>query len=120
MAIELKEERGGKLLEVHVSGKLTTEDYERFIPAVELLIKQHGPIDILFEMSDFHGWEPGAIWEDTKFAFKHISDIRRLAVVGGKKWQQWMTVVCKPFTKATIRYFDHAEIVQARGWMEEA
>ena len=55
MAIELKEERGGKLLEVHVSGKLTTADYEQFIPSVERLIQQNGKIDILFEMFDFHG-----------------------------------------------------------------
>jgi hypothetical protein len=120
MAIELKEERGGKLLEVHVSGKLTTEDYERFIPAVERLIQQHGKIDILFEMSDFHGWEAGAMWEDTKFAFRHFSDLRRLAIVGEKTWQEWMTVVCRPFTKAEIRYFDHGDAGVARAWLETA
>jgi hypothetical protein len=118
MAIELNEKRGGKLLEVHVSGKLTTEDYDRFIPAVEKLIKQHGKIDILFEMSDFHGWEAGAMWEDTKFAFRHFSDLGRLAVVGEKKWQEWMLVACRPFTKAAIRYFDHANAGEALAWLE--
>ena len=114
----MNEKREGKLLGVHVSGKLTTEDYEHFIPAVERLIQQHGKIDILFEMTDFHGWEPGAMWEDTKFAFRHFSDIERLAIVGEKKWQEWMTVVCRPFTKATIRYFDHADADAAHAWLE--
>ena len=118
MAIELQEKREGKLLEVHVSGKLTIEDYERFIPAVEALIQRHGKIDILFEMADFHGWDAGAMWEDTKFAFRHFSDIGRLAVVGEKNWQEWMTTICRPFTKATIRYFDHAAAAEARGWLE--
>jgi len=118
MAIELKEERGGKLLEFRVSGKLTTEDYERFIPVVERLIQQHGKIDILFEMFDMTGWEAGAMWEDTKFAFRHFSDLGRLAVVGEKKWQEWMTVVCRPFTKAEIRYFDHSDARAARAWLE--
>ena len=118
MPIELKEERQGTLLEIHVTGTLTTADYERFIPAVEALILQHGKIDILFEMADFHGWDVGAVWEDTKFAFRHISDIGRLAVVGEKKWQEWMTTICRPFTKATIRYFDHADVGNARTWLE--
>ncbi len=27
---------------------------------------------------------------------------------------------CKPFTKATIRYFDHADTMTARQWLSEA
>ena len=120
MAIELKEKREGKLMEVHVSGKLGKADYEHFLPVVEKRISQHGRVDILLEMSDFHGWDAGAAWEDTKFAFRHFSDIGRLAVVGEKKWQEWMTTVCRPFTKAEIRYFDHASIAQAEAWLEAA
>lgn len=119
MAIELNEKRGGKLLEVRVSGHLSTEDYERFIPAVERLIQQQGKIDVLFEMADFHGWDAGAMWEDTKFAFRHFSDLRRLAIVGEKKWQEWMTLACRPFTKAEIRYFDHADAGAAQAWLAE-
>lgn len=118
MAIELIEQRGGKLLEIHVSGKLTTRDYEQFIPKLEALIRQHGNVDLLFEMSDFHGWEAGAMWEDTKFAFRHFGDIGRMAVVGEKKWQEWMTSLCRPLTRAEIRYFDHAQAGEAMAWLE--
>jgi hypothetical protein len=31
-----------------------------------------------------------------------------------------MATFCKPFTKATIRYFDHVEADQARTWLGEA
>jgi hypothetical protein len=31
-----------------------------------------------------------------------------------------MAIFCKPFTKATIRYFDHADTAGARKWLEEA
>ena len=119
MAIKLDEKRGGRLLEVHLSGKLTTEEYGRFVPVVEALMQRHKSIDILIDMSDFHGWELGAIWADTRFAFRHYSDIGRLAVVGEKKWQEWMTTICLPFTKAIIRYFDHSEAQQAREWIND-
>ena len=71
-------------------------------------------------MTDLHGWDAGALWEDTKFAIEHFSDIERLAVVGEKKWQHVITTFCKPFTKATIRYFDHADAAEARKWLAEA
>jgi len=39
--------------------------------------------------------------------------------VGEKKWQEWMTTVCRPFTRAEIRYFDHAAAAEARAWLEK-
>jgi hypothetical protein len=30
-----------------------------------------------------------------------------------------MSVICKPFTTASIRYFDHADMVEARAWLEQ-
>ena len=41
-------------------------------------------------------------------------------MVGEAKWQQGMAAFCKPFTKATIRYFDHAHAADARKWLDEA
>jgi hypothetical protein len=41
-------------------------------------------------------------------------------LVGEKRWQQGMATLCKPFTKATIRYFDHADAAEARKWLAEA
>jgi hypothetical protein len=119
MAIELKEEDGGKILDVHVSGKLEAADYEHFVPEFERLVRQHGKLRVLFSMAGFHGWEAGALWDDIKFDLKHGGDIERLAMVGEKKWQQGMATFCKPFTKATIRYFDHVAAAEARKWLEE-
>ena len=70
-------------------------------------------------MTGLQGWEVGAAWEDVKFATKHFSDIERLAMVGEKKWQKGMAIFCKPFTKATVRYFDHVDAVDARKWLDE-
>ena len=120
MPIQLNEETGGKVLAVHVSGKLVKADYEHFVPEFERLVGLHGKLRVLFDMTGFHGWTTGALWEDTKFALHHFGDIDRLAVVGEKKWQEGMATFCKPFTKATIQYFDHADVVEARKWLDEA
>ena len=57
MAVELKEQNGGKVVTVRVTGKLSKEDYSKFVPEVERLIEEFGKIRVLFEMLDFHGWE---------------------------------------------------------------
>jgi hypothetical protein len=31
-----------------------------------------------------------------------------------------MATFCKPFTKAAIRYFEHADAAEARKWLGEA
>jgi hypothetical protein len=118
--IQLNEENGGKLLTVHVTGKLVKEDYGHFVPEFERLVKQHGKLRVLFDMTGFHDWTAGALWEDRKFALQHFSDIERLAVVGEKKWQEGMATFCKPFTHATVKYFDHAVAADARKWLDEA
>jgi hypothetical protein len=120
MSIQLNEDNAGKLLIVHVSGKLAKADYEHFVPEFERLVQQHGKLRLLFEMSDFHGWDAGALWADTKFAVQHFADIERLAMVGETKWQHGMATFCKPFTKAKVKYFDHSDAAEARKWLAEA
>ena len=120
MAIQLNEENDGKILSVHVSGKLAAADYEHFVPEFERLVHQHGKLRVLFDMTGFHGWEAAALWEDIKFDIKHFADIERLAMVGETKWQHGMATFCKPFTTATIRYFDRANAAEARQWLGES
>lgn len=117
--LTLEEEAGGKLLSLNISGKLSKEDYEQFVPKVEDLIKQHGKIRVLMLMNDFHGWELGALWEDLKFDAKHFRDIERLAMVGDTKWEAGMAVFCKPFTTAKIKYFDVSKAADAGEWIRE-
>lgn len=119
MAIQLNEEDDGKVVVVHVSGKLMASDYTHFVPEFDRLVELHGKLRVLFDMTGFHGWEAGALWEDIKFDVKHFADIERLAMVGETKWQQGMAAFCKPFTKATIRYFDNADAAAARTWLRE-
>jgi hypothetical protein len=117
MAVNLQQDAGGKILVIKLTGKLTKEDYEHFVPKVESLIKEHGKLRILVQMHDFQGWAGGALWEDIKFDLKNFRHIERLALVGEKSWEHSMAVFCKPFTTATIRYFDCGEVEQAETWI---
>ena len=117
MSVDLHEEGGGKVLVIKLTGKLTKEDYGHFLPEVERLIKGHGKVRMLVQMHEFHGWRAGALWQDIKFDLKHFRDIERLALVGERAWEHGMAVFCKPFTTATIQYFDRTKADQAQSWI---
>jgi stage II sporulation SpoAA-like protein len=120
MPLHLTEEIRGNVLELNVTGKLERQDYEKFVPDTERLIKQHRKIRVLMVMHDFHGWDAGALWEDIKWDAKHFNDVERVAIVGEKKWQEWLAALCKPFTRATVRYFNHEKLLEARAWVDAA
>jgi hypothetical protein len=120
MPIKFEDEDEDNMLTIQVSGKLTKADYVYFAPEFERLIQLNGKMRVLFNLAGFDGWEAGALWEDIKFDVKHFADIERLALVGDNKWQHRMAMFCKPFTKATIRYFDRADAAKARVWLKEA
>ena len=117
MAVDLQEDAAGSILVVKLTGKLTKEDYQHFVPKVEGLIKERGKLRILVQMHDFKGWAGGALWQDIKFDLKNFRHIERLALVGEKSWEHGMAVFCKPFTTATIRYFDRSQADQAEAWI---
>jgi len=119
MSLEITETADGRILEVHATGKLTKEAYDKFVPKTEEKICEHGKIRVMFVMHDFHGWTAGALWEDIKFDLNHFHHIERLAIVGEAKWEKGMSVFCRPFTTAKIKYFDHADLEKAREWIQE-
>ena len=119
MSVDLREEAGGKVLEIKLSGTLTKEDYEHFVPEVDRLIRQHGKVRMLVQMHDFDGWSSGAWWQDLKFDLKHFSGLDRLALVGDRKWEPGTAPFCKPFTWGDVRYFNEDEASQASNWINE-
>jgi len=110
----------GPILGFKMSGKLHDEDYRQFVPVVETAIQAHGKVRLLAQFEDFRGWDLHALWDDTKFATKHCADVERIALVGDKKWQEWMAKICKPFTRAKLRYFDIREAEVAWEWLAQA
>ncbi|HEY3321848.1 MAG TPA: STAS/SEC14 domain-containing protein [Planctomycetota bacterium] len=120
MPLQLNQENDGKTVVVRVSGKIAKADYEHLVPEFEQLVRQRGKLRVLFDMIGFDGWDVGALWENIKFDIKHFADVERIAMVGEKKWQRSMARFCKPFTTATVKYFEHADTAEARKWLCEA
>ena len=116
MGFQFNHEAGHLL--IHVSGRLTAQDYAAFVPAADRLIGDQGIDRLLVDLDGFEGWSLGAAMADLQFSIKHFADIERIAVVGDKDWEEALTLLFKPFTLAKVRYFHREDIDRAREWIE--
>jgi len=117
--IETIETGSEKVLGVKLRGTLHDDDYKQFEPQIETVLTREGKVRLFVQFDDFHGWDMQAAWDDFKFGLKHYSDFERIAMVGDRKWEKWMAALCKPFTKAQLRYFDKTEVEAAWKWIRD-
>ncbi len=116
--IQVEKSQTGTIITLKFREKIDKNDCAEFVPMLEKQLDDSATIRLLVELVDFRGLTAGAVWEDMKFSTSHFKDIEKLAVVGDKPWEKRMTSFFKPFTGATVRYFDLQAIDQAREWIE--
>lgn len=119
--IEIMAASKGNLLAVKATEKLTTEDYEKvFIPKLEELLRQNNKIKALICFGDnFHGWELGAAWDDTRFGMKHHNDFEKIALVGAPGWVNWGTKIGAHFISGQVEIFAADQLNAALNWISE-
>ncbi len=123
MIERLKESFGG-VLGFKVTGKMTGEDIKSFEPQIEFLLRErkHKPIGILADLSQMHGADWKARWDEMRFLQKHTDHIARMAVVGADKWEEIVALLTAgaAVLQAETRYFHESEILRAWEWVRTA
>lgn len=115
----LSEESPQHVIALRVFGKLTAEDYDTLVPALEERVRGMAQVNLIVELEDFQGWDLDAAWADLKFGLEHNRHIDRLAVVGERGWERWMTRIASWFMHGEVRYFDRENIDDAWAWIEQ-
>jgi nucleotide-binding universal stress UspA family protein len=109
----------GSTVAFRLSGKLSHADYQAFLPRLESLIEEEGPLSVLLELDDFHGWDLEAAWDDFRFGMEHQTDFARIAMVGQGPLQHWMAIMAKPFVNGEVRFFERDDLGAAWDWLRE-
>ena len=99
--------------------ELTDEDYDRIIPVLQEKVRNFGKVRWYFEMHNFKGWSPSAIWRDLKFDFSNNDKMEKVAMVGDSKWEEGLTQLMKPFAKAEVKFFSLEEEDEAKRWIRK-
>ena len=115
---EKLEQSEGKVIGFRAVGKLTDEDYKSLIPQLEEIIEKEGNVRVLMNMHDFEGFTLKAAMDDTMYWLKHDKDTECCAVVGDKKWEEWLIKGCEHFCHGDMRFFHTSEIKDAWLWLK--
>ncbi len=104
--LETMDKSSGSTLGFKLIGTVTKADYSTLDPAVEAAIKQHGTINLLLDLSQFH-WEKASAWSsDLDFGKTYKNSIDKMALVSGAKWVKHMAKLAEPFYAKDVKSFE--------------
>lgn len=113
------EDSSGNVVGFKAIGTITASDYQLLVPDVRALVEKEGNIRMLYDLSDFK-WEKLEAWlPDLKFASEFHHEIEKMAIVGDKSWEKWMTHLAKPFYARDAKFFHSSDIAEAWAWLRE-
>ena len=110
--------RDGNIVGFKITGRFTGVQMKAFADRVDAVVAEAGPVCLLVELEDFRGIELDVLWEKAKFAFAHLRDIERMAVVGDRLWEEWWVKMAGALLRAETRYFDETDIDAAWAWLK--
>lgn len=100
-------------------GRVSKQDYERVVvPKVEEAISRHDKLRCYYELGEaFSGMDAGAMWEDLKIGFGHLSRWERIAVVTDADWIRHAVNAFRFLMPGQVRVFGNREKPEARAWL---
>ncbi|MCA8953495.1 MAG: STAS/SEC14 domain-containing protein [Planctomycetes bacterium] len=112
---------GGRVVAMHVSGRLTHEDYERTIlPRLERALAEDGKLRCFAVLdAGFTGLTPHAMWDDLKFDLAHRKDFERIALVTDSGFVRAVLRLFRPLFSGEMRLYPLAKQSEAEAWLLE-
>lgn len=99
---------------IRLRGRLTEREYRVAFPQIESDLGSHSNLLVLFDVQELEGWETGARWKGLRFDSRHPTDVRRISIVGDRRWERWIRRACRPL-KCPLRSFEDFE--EALSWI---
>lgn len=104
-------------IELSIKGKLTTKEMVSFKNKIESLLETYEvpSMNILLDISNIDGIELKALWEDLLFSIKHLQEIKKVAIVGNSKLEEYSIKIANKLLKVKLSYFEEYET--AHNWL---
>ena len=115
--LEKIKESSGPVVGYKVVGKVTAADYQKLDPEVQALVNQFDKVCLLLDLQDFAGEEAKAWLPDLKFGHRFHDKIAKMAIVGDKRWEKWLTSLVEPFYAKEAKFFHPEEKDKAWTWL---
>lgn len=111
----------GDVVGIDIRGLITSQDYtETLIPLVSQREKEHGKLKMVCVVGDyFDGYSPGAMWDDLRFGFSHLTTFSKLALVTDQDWIRTSAKVFGMLMPTQVVVFELEDIEDAKAWIME-
>ncbi|MDH3444934.1 MAG: STAS/SEC14 domain-containing protein [Deltaproteobacteria bacterium] len=117
--IKFREIPNTNIVELTIDGGISAAEFDDIVAKLDAAIQTHGTLRLLKHIRSFGGVPVSKFWDDINFVFKNMKNFSHAAVVADQKWIEVFTKMAKPFISAEVRYFNEAEIDQAREWLRQ-
>ncbi|MBL1433347.1 MAG: STAS/SEC14 domain-containing protein [Gammaproteobacteria bacterium] len=106
-------------LSIKVAGKLTHEDYKIITPMIDAALEgvDEPTINAFVDATQLEGWELRAAWDDLKLGLKHNKEFKKIAILGHKKWQEYLPKIASWFISGEMKHFEDKG--EAFSWLKE-
>lgn len=120
MPITVDSQSQNDFLYIHITGKLTDDDYKNdFLPALKKIIDAHGHVNALIHADEnFSGWTLHAMWDDAHFGWLHRNDFQRVAFVGDMALVDYGVKISNWFMKGEMKSYKPDELEQALAFVK--
>ena len=115
--IEYRDDAETGIAEIVVDGPISRADFDDVCARLVALIERCERIRILEDFRRLGRFDPSIIPADLSFTFRHMKDFSHCAVVGDRNWLKWLCRATNPLVSYEVRYFDRADIEEARRWL---
>jgi hypothetical protein len=105
------------VVELTVAGAIDRPDYDRVVAELESAAAAHGKLRVIEVIEQIGAIDSSVWWQDIKWAWQHMKDLARCAVVTDSGWIGPVTRAVGALLPAEIRVFRLAEIDAARAWV---
>ncbi len=115
--IDYRDDAEAGIAEIVIDGAISRAEFDDVSARLAALIERCGRVRLLEDIRRNGRFDPSIIPADLRFSFRHMKDFSHCAIVGERKWLDWLTRAIDPLVRCEIRYFDRADIEEARRWL---
>jgi len=107
------------VLMITLSGRLKQSEHAELQRSMAEKVGKQEKMGVLVIATAFEGWDKSSRWDDLEQQFAMDPLIRKMAIVGDKKWEDLAIMfTAKGLRRFPIEYFTPAEIAKATAWVE--
>jgi len=115
--VEVLDESNDTCVVVRFTGKVTGEEYRKFLDAVDLRLKSNEKINLVADLAEFEFYgDFESFKEDFHFGIHEYRKINRAAFVGDQKWIELAIKLMGPLYRAEDKHFAAGQLADACNW----